>query len=325
MEQITDGPQEQSREEPQRQKGVFKRRDLVLDRILNSESEGKGLGQEDALEYILKSCRAENYRERTLTDYRRIWSWFFEVIDTPYVNEVTPHHFRQYITTMLDERKISPRTVNIRLTALKAIFNRLHREGVLKENPVSQIRKLKTDEKSLPLMSEEQIKRLFAVIDRTTFAGNRDYVAMLVMLKEGLRNNEVMQLEIGDVDFDNNVILLPGSKNKNRKTRAVPMSSKVKTEIRTLIEETQTYFANVKYVFTNQFGVQLKDDYLRKRMHLYERKAGIAGQCQCSPHVLRHVFATRFAKLNGNLRALQQILGHGDITNHSNLHQLHEP
>lgn len=298
-----------------RNKGVRSRRELLLDEAMNSDLNRKGIDQQEALDYVIKVCRAQNYRPRTLKDYERIWTWFFDSIGVDIIDSVTPAHFRKYIDRLLNERKVSPSTVNIRLTALKAIFNRLHRDGVLKENPAAKIQKLKTDEKPLPIMTDEQIKRLFSVIDKNTFPGYRDYVAMLVMLKEGLRNNEVISLEVDDIDFATEMILLPGAKNKNRKVRSIPMATQVKKELRQIIAETQHYFGQTtKYVFTNQFGEQLTDDFLRKRMHMYAKKSGMAGQCQCSPHVLRHVFATRFARHNGNLRALQKILGHSDIS-----------
>ena len=110
-------------------------------------------------------------------------------------------------------------TVNIRLGGVKSIFSRLVKEGILTENPCKDIPKLQTDEKPIFAFSDRQLKRLFSIIDKTSVAGYRDYVAMITMLYCGLRANEIENLEISDIDFDNSVIMLPGSKNKNRKIR----------------------------------------------------------------------------------------------------------
>ena len=79
------------------------------------------------------------------------------------------------------------------------------------------VRKLKVDEQKIYTLTDSQIKRLFAMVDKTSYAGYRDYVAMLVMLKCGLRINEINALEIDDVDFDNGVILLPGRKTRTER------------------------------------------------------------------------------------------------------------
>ncbi|MGI2732496.1 tyrosine-type recombinase/integrase [Bacillus cytotoxicus] len=118
------------------------------------------------------------------------------------------------------------------------------------------------------------------MIDKTSYAGYRDYVAMLVMLKCGLRINEVNSLEVGDVDFDNGVILLSGRKNKNRKSRVIPMSKKVQNELAQLVTETKEYFDGLgKHVFVNSFGEPLKYDHIRKRMNYYVKQAGLTKIC----------------------------------------------
>ncbi|MGC4378967.1 tyrosine-type recombinase/integrase [Fictibacillus sp. Mic-4] len=269
-----------------------------------------------ALERVLNIYSAEGYRNRTINDYGKYWTEFFQIIDNRrYISDVITDDFRKYINVLLRKRGLSPVTVNIRMNAIRAIFNRLESEGIIEDNPVKPIRKLKTDEQKVGALTEEQLKRLFAQIDKGSFAGYRDYCAMLTMLKCGLRINEINALEIDDVDFDNNVIMLPGSKNKNRKNRAVPLSPKVAVELRQLIKETQEYFGpGIKTVFVNNVGEPLNEDLIRKRMNKYGNDAGLKGECRFSPHNLRHTFAVRFLKNGGDIRTLARIMGHSDIS-----------
>ncbi|WP_277998024.1 tyrosine-type recombinase/integrase [Bacillus thuringiensis] len=137
------------------------------------------------------------------------------------------------------------------------------------------IKKLKIDESKITAMNESQIRRLFSQIDHSTFAGYRDYCTMLTMLKCGLGINEINELEINDIDFENGLIMLPGTKNT---------------------------------------GERLDEDAIRKRMYSYGVKAGLKGECKFSPHCLRHTFATRYLINGGDIRTLMIILRHSDIS-----------
>lgn len=269
-----------------------------------------------AIERVINICAAEGYRPRTLKDYGKFWTDFNSVIGgVKYIETLTADHFRAYINHLLTVKELSPVTVNIRMNALRALFNRMYKEGIIATNPVASIKKLKTDEQTVGALTDKQIVRLFAQIDKSGFAGYRDYCAMLTMLKCGLRINEVDALEISDIDFENGVILLPGTKNKNRKSRSIPVTNQVLAELDQLIKETRQYFGKtVKHVFVNNVGEPLSDGLIRKRMHDYGVKAGLQGECRFSPHNLRHTFATNFLKAGGNIRALMSILGHSDLS-----------
>ncbi|HGO9402514.1 TPA: tyrosine-type recombinase/integrase [Bacillus cereus] len=120
---------------------------------------------------------------------------------------------------------------------------------------------------------------------------------------------------MNDVDFDNGVILLPGRKNKNRKSRVIPMSKKVQNELAQLVTETGEYFEGLgTAVFVNSFGEPMKYDHMRKRMNCYGKQAGLTKECRCSPHSLRHIFAVNLLKSGGDIRTLSLILGHSDLS-----------
>lgn len=293
-----------------KRRGVHKRRDIEAEVLPTSY-----LTVGEALEKIMTIYHTEGYRERTMNDYRKYWAEFIELIGvepSESVAEITYDSFRKYISKLL-ARKLSPVTVNIRLGAIRAMFNRLASEGDINDNPAKRIRKLTTDEKRIFMLNDSQVRRFFRVIDQSTFSGYRDYVAFLIILKCGLRANEIDALELEDIDFDNSVIMLPGAKNKNRKTRAVPFTPKVADELRQLIAETYEYFGKVTHVFANQFGDSMREDHLRKRADKYARLAGLKEECRASPHSFRHTFAVNFLKNGGDIRTLQKILGHADL------------
>lgn len=267
-----------------------------------------------ALDRLIMIYQTELYRDKTIMGYRAYFKEFIDIIDKVNLDAVTEEDFRRYIAELLNVRRLSPVTVNIRLSSVRAMFKRMQNEGIIEHNPAERIRKLKVDEKRIFTLTDDQVRRLFSVIDTDYFAAYRDYVAMLVMLKCGLRSNEINSLEVRDIDFENNVIVLPGAKNKNRKTRVVPMTPKVKREMSELIAEVRdTFGSDVTLVFTNQFGEPLRFDRIRKRMQIYAKKAGLDTEVRASPHSLRHTFAVNYLRNGGDLRSLQMILGHADL------------
>lgn len=291
-------------------KPIVRRRNIKADAHIQVDR----ITVDSALERVLNIYSAENRRNRTMKDYAAYWEQFFRVVPRKYLDEVTPDDFRTFINVLLRKRGLSAVTVNVRLNGIRAMFNRLFDEGYIETNPVSNIRKLKTDEQPVRPLSDEQLKRLFAQVDKQSFAGYRDYCAMLTIVRASCRINEINSLEITDLDFENRVIMLPGSKNKNRKNRAVPLSEDLIRELQQLISETREYFgAGVKHVFVNNRGERLQEDLLRKRMHKYAKQSGLNKECRCSPHSLRHSFAVRSLKNGMDIRTLAKIMGHSDL------------
>nr|WP_162305455.1 tyrosine-type recombinase/integrase [Brevibacillus laterosporus] len=275
---------------------------------------------DEALQKVSNSAASESYRPRTLKDYRKVWGWVFKTLNEElganiqYVEEVTLDHFRSYVRHCLD-RGLVAGTVNVRVRALKAMFNRLVREGFITENPTTHLQKLRDDEKVLSVFGTAEIKRLLSCIDKGTFAGFRDYCAILLAYDSGLRSCEINALEINDVDFDNHVILLPGAKNKNRKTRAVPISASMVKLLKQLVAETREFFGSgIRLVFVNNNGCPMSDSRLRSRMHDYGKRSGLNETIRVSPHTLRHSFSTNFLLNGGDIVTLSKILGHADVS-----------
>lgn len=290
-------------------KRIVKRRKDVTESLSNVE----GLDTKYVIAFASQQFAAEGFRQRTIDDYSKLFRYFMRELEIERVDVITKSHVQLYIHKLL-ERGLSPATVNIRLSALKAVFKRLHEHGYVKSNPTVDFIKLRTDEAKIFMLSSDQVKRLFRVVDKSTYAGYRDYCAMLLMLHCGLRINEVNNLEINDIDFDNLTIMLAGAKNKNRKTRAIPMSKKVADELNALIQESKDYFSDFSNVFLTQDGNPIDKDHMRKRMSHYGRLAGLQKECRPSPHSLRHTFATNFLNNGGSINALMRIMGHADIT-----------
>lgn len=154
---------------------VGKRRDVDTDIVLYKPS----ITVNRALERVMNIYLVEGYREQTISDYRMFWAEFIKIIDRQLITDVTKEDIRKYVNHLLKEGELSP---------VRAIFNRLEKEMVIENNPVMGVRKIKVDEQKIYTLTDNQIKRRFAMIDKTCYVGYRDYVAMLVMLKSVCRS-----------------------------------------------------------------------------------------------------------------------------------------
>ena len=130
-----------------KRRAIGKRRDIDTDIILFKPS----ITVNRALERVMDIYVSEGYRERTISDYRMFWSEFINVINRQLITDVTKDDIRKYVNHLLKIRKLSPVTVNIRLSAIRAIFNRLEKEMVIENNPVMGVRKVKVDEQKFIL------------------------------------------------------------------------------------------------------------------------------------------------------------------------------
>src|SRR5690606_25907537 len=123
--------------------------------------------------------------------------------------------------------------------------------------------------------------------------------------------NEICSLEIHEIDFARKRITLPASKNKNRRSRILPLSTETARLLRQLVKETTQYF-DTNYVFTTNYGEPVNEKTIQKALSQYGEKARITKRV--TPHVLRHTFATMAAHSGMSIFHLQKILGHADIT-----------
>lgn len=290
---------------------------------------------DQAFEMFYQAKAVEGLRERTLADYKNHHRYFVawlnaEYPQVKYIGEITAQILRDYIYYLTyikpqydghpnksekDKQKIglSPACVNVRLTTTKAFYRWLHTEGLIPTNPAANIKKQVVEEDNIGAFTDDQVESLLGQPDKTTYAGFRDYVLMRLLVESGMRINEVLSLNIADIDLQNRMTMLGGSKNKNRKMRIVPLSADMVCLIVNIMEENKSYFPDTKYIFLANYGERLSQVSISHRIKQYGIKAGIADQVRCSPHTFRHTFAKRFLTSGGDIIALQRILGHSSM------------
>ena len=289
----------------------------------------------EALEIFIRAKEAEGVRERTIKDYRSHIRYLCDFVgkvfdtDTPEkakISAIDADLIRRYINYLRTEknaysgvtgretegRRISVSTINIRLRTLRTMCRFWAEEGILPDNPMKNIRPLREDEvEEVPGISDDDLSRILAHCDETTFAGFRDRVIILLMIDTGLRPYEATSLTIDRIDEKAGIIIVPSEIAKNRKWREVPISREVVRELLQLYEESQQYFGDTDgRIFMNAYGDPFTDDSFRKRLSRIRKKLGID---RLHPNQFRHTFARKYLLNGGDLFSLQRILDHANI------------
>jgi len=311
---------------------------IVLQRGHASSEEHTALRQKqtsmkEAFELFISVKEAENVKPRTKKEYFVQYRYFTDWLqdfhpEIVHIDEITTSMVRSYINYLASEKVryegipnrqdkssslkgLSPYTINIRIRFLKCWFNVLVKERLLQNSPVNNIKLMKVDEDTKEPLTEDEVRLLLQQPNQRQYAQFRDYVMMMLFIDSGMRVQEVSSLDVEDIDFTSRCIHLPAIKNKNRKSRIIPLSNEVIRLLQDLIHETRNHF-DTNAVFTSNFGERLTPDGIRTNISKYARRAGISKTV--SPHAFRRFYA-KHSVLNGmDLFSLQRILGHADIT-----------
>jgi len=163
--------------------------------------------------------------------------------------------------------------------------------------------------RKIPIYLDEQEQDLLLSQPDLKYTKNglRNYCMMLLMLKAGLRCAEVLNLEITDINWSSGELKI--REGKGQKDRIVWLNETIIDFLRNYLEKKQD---RQKLLFSSKYGNHVDSSYLRKMVKRYAKKAGI--EKDIHPHTLRHTFATYFYRKTKNIRMLQKILGHSDIS-----------
>jgi site-specific recombinase XerD len=249
-----------------------------------------------------RALKRKNYSAHTLKSYLNILDQFKRWLTVP-LSEVTRKEIGAYIDHLLRKRR-TPKTITCHLQTIRLFFDYLmNEEGGSMVNPVTRI-SLRLP-KPLPRhLKDEQVKRLFAVITDL-----RDRAMFMLMLRCGLRVQEVAQLTIDTVEYQRRQIFV--FHGKGGKDRVVYMSEDARSALMAYLAERSS---KAKGLFLVQKGPMsgkpLSVRGIQKRIESYARKSSLDVSC----HRLRHTMATQLLNADADLATIQDLLGHGQIT-----------
>lgn len=258
--------------------------------------------KEAADEYIIFK-QAQGLAQSTIKDYKFHLARFFKRYPDAYNQDNLKTSVMQYMS-----QKIAPATFNLRRAYLKNFFNWCISEGIFTDNPLSGVPK-KYDEGRIRTVSEETLRELLKLPDKSTFAGLRDYTLFLLILDNGIRPGEATSLIPSDIDISGLSVVVRKEIAKTRRTRVLPISQPTARALKKLLQARHQAWGDDVPVFCTYEGRNLKGRRLVARFEEYEKKLGV----KIRPYDLRHSFATIYLRQGGNPFSLQYTLGHSTM------------
>ncbi len=198
------------------------------------------------------------------------------------------------------------------IVSIKQFFRYLQLEKIIKENPSSQIQTPKM-KKSIPaVISLEDVEKILAAPDETTPEGIRDLAMLEVLYATGIRVSELIGLKLNEVNFEMGFVIVYG---KGSKERIVPIGEQAQEKLKNYMEHSRPVLLKskeAKELFVTRRGSGMTRQGFWKLIKMYALKSGITKDI--SPHTLRHSFATHLLERGADLRTIQIMLGHSDIS-----------
>jgi integrase/recombinase XerC len=238
---------------------------------------------------------------RTLADFgdkRAVPTW----------NLLEHSHLRAFAAA-LHGAGLSPRSIQRRLSAARTFFEFLMREGHCVRNPAQDVRAPKTKKRLPATLDADQMGRLLAFrVDDSMSA--RDKAIMELFYSSGLRLAELVTLNLGAIDLKDRTVRVLG---KGSKTRIVPIGRFGVDALKRWLKERMAWVktGGTDALFVGQSGRPLSVRAVQLRVGTWGRRQGIG--VHVHPHMFRHSFATHLLESSGDLRGVQELLGHADI------------
>lgn len=263
---------------------------------------------EDFLSWLKNIRRASPH---TLSNYRRDLVKLLDYCgqqDITDWNELQSAHIQNWVSR-LHRAGLSGKSLQRTLSATRSLFNHLMQEGLAERNPAQDIVTPKVPRKLPETLSPEQLESLLSIRDSDPLA-QRDRAIMELFYSSGLRLAEIVSLEQNDIDLREGMARVTG---KGQKTRMVPVGRYAVEALRDWSRIRSQLVKNGETaLFISKRGRRLNPRTIQQRIKTWASRQGLG--VPVHPHMLRHSFATHLLESSGDLRAVQELLGHSDIS-----------
>lgn len=258
------------------------------------------------LEKFLTYMEVEkNYSPHTVLNYKLDLIEFFDFIKDAPIEGVDYLLLRKYLAHLRQDN-LKPRTMSRKLSSIRSFFKFLQRENLITQNPSTLLMSPKLD-KTLPkFLTESEVSQFIEAPDVTTEFGRRDRAILETLYSTGARVSELSLLNVEHVDFFSNIARVSG---KGKKERIIPIGDKALKAIKKYID---TRKKKSSVLFLNKNGTRMTTRGIYNVTDKYIKQ--VSTTLHVSPHVLRHSFATHLLNRGADLRSVQELLGHVNLS-----------
>ncbi len=256
------------------------------------------------------------YSAHTVINYVKDVNEFFDYLKGSKLDFLSVgQNITRYYLSLLKKKNLTPRSIARKMSSLRSFYRFLMIEGKVEANIFNEVVSPKID-KTLPrFLYYNEIDQLFDSIDTATIMGRRDFAILEVLYGTGIRVAELCNLKLSDINFYSNHIRVMG---KGGKERQIPFHDNVRAALLDYMDysrmdiQTKNKKNIVNEVFLNHRGEALTPRGVRVILDNINQKA--ATTLNISPHMLRHSFATHLLDNGADLRSVQELLGHVNLS-----------
>ncbi|MDD5217740.1 MAG: tyrosine recombinase XerC [Candidatus Omnitrophica bacterium] len=253
----------------------------------------------------------KNASIHTVKNYHIDLREFFESVGKKNLSDISHLDIRSFLAH-LKSRSYSKSSISRKLACLRSFFKFLARENVLSSNPASSISTPKR-EKRLPFfLNTDEVTKLIEAPSKTTWEGKRDRAMLETLYSSGLRVSELVGLNHEDMDLFGGLLRVRG---KGKKERIVPVGQVAVQAVQDYLQHKAPKDGDVGFkrpLYINRRGGRLTDRSVRRMILKYSRLVSL--KKDVSPHTLRHSFATHMLDRGADLRSVQELLGHENLS-----------
>ncbi|KAA3624827.1 MAG: integrase, partial [Flavobacterium sp.] len=272
----------------------------------------------------------KNYSAHTVTAYLKDLRFFTEFSKENYdiedIGEVSYSIIRSWIVHLV-EQGISNRSINRKVSSLKAYYKFLLKTRQIDVSPLAKHKALKTSTKIQVPFSEKEIDEVLALLKEAEgFEGLRDKLIVELFYSTGMRRAELVNLKCSDIHLDEATVKVLGKRNKER---IIPLLPSVVQSIRDYLvaRGEMNNIEDQNYLLLSKKGVKIYETLVYRIINSYFSLA--SEKVKRSPHILRHSFATHLLNEGADLNAVKELLGHSSLAStqvytHNSIAQLKE-
>ena len=254
---------------------------------------------------------ASPYTVRNYTHDLRHFLEFLNIENVATLGDVDRHLLRRYIAS-LQEQGFEKSSVSRKLSALRSFYSYLMQQNFTSSNPLITVSSPKLEKRLPSFLSSDEVTHLLEIPDTSTPQGQRDRAMLELLYASGLRVSEIVSLDLGSVNIEARDIRVWGKGSKERmvligKPAASALIMYLREGRRQLLGNSRT-----DALFINRYGKRLSERFLQKAISKYAIEAGL--DKRVFPHMVRHSFATHLLDGGADLRVVQELLGHANLS-----------
>ena len=266
-------------------------------------------------EFILKLHSEKNTSSNTEVSYKRDLTKLFIYLNNSYstdnISDITKEELEGYISS-LETIGRAPTTISRNIASMKAFFGYLYQAGYITDNPASDMKSPKIEKKAPEILSINEIDALLKQPSKNTPKELRDKSMLELLYATGMRVSELITLKISDVNINFEFVVC----HDRKRDRQIPFGTEAKNALIAYLKDgRESLLGDNKdsdVLYPNCSGREMSRQGFWKLIKAYGKKAGI--KSDITPHTLRHSFATHLVENGADLKAVQQMLGHSDIS-----------